>query len=88
MQIKSGFTLRPLGQEYILVGESVERVNFNKMIVMNETAAFLWNKVGSGHWEVKDLAALLLSEYEVDEATAMRDAQSTVELWKEAGIIE
>lgn len=88
MQTKSGFTLRPLGQEYILVGESVERVNFNKMIVMNETAAFLWKKVGTTHWEAKDLAKLLLAEYEVDEDTAMKDAQTIVESWKQAGIIE
>lgn len=88
MKIKTGFTLRPLGREYILVGESVERVNFNKMIVMNETAAYLWNTIGQSDWEVKDLAALLTDEYEVDAATAMKDAEATVQQWKDAGIIE
>lgn len=45
MKVIKGFKLRPLGGEYILIGESVELVNFNKMITMNESAAYLWKQV-------------------------------------------
>ena len=45
MKVIKGFKLRPLGGEYILIGESVELVNFNKMITMNESAAYLWQQV-------------------------------------------
>lgn len=44
MKAIKGFKLRPLGDEYILVGESVDLINFNKMITMNETAAYLWGR--------------------------------------------
>ena len=44
MRISKGYTLRTLGQEYILVAEGIETVNFNRMISMNGTAAFLFDE--------------------------------------------
>lgn len=89
MKAKQGFKLRPLGNEYILIGESVEQINFNKMITMNESAAYLWQKVEDGHaFTAEDLAALLCEEYEVSPEQALKDAQATIESWHEAGITE
>lgn len=88
MQAKQGFKLRPLGNEFILIGESVEQVNFNKMITMNETAAFLWGKIEDAHpFTAEDLAHYLTDEYEVSYEQALSDAQKTVESWQSAGII-
>ena len=39
MKTKKGFRLRELGGDYILIGESVELVNFNNLITFNEAAA-------------------------------------------------
>lgn len=89
MKTKSGFKLRPLGEEYILIGESIEQVNFNKMITMNSTAAYLWQKLGEGaEFDAQKMAQLLTDEYDVDDETALRDAQNTIEKWLNAGIIE
>lgn len=80
--------MRPLGREFILVGESVEQVNFNKMITMNETAAYLWEKVADGKdFDAKLLADLLTAEYEVSDEQALKDAEMTVKTWLNAGII-
>lgn len=88
MKIIKGFKLRPLGDEFILVGESIELINFNKMITMNESAAFLWKQVEDGHdFDVDELVQLLLGEYEVSEQQARTDAQQTIQAWKNAGII-
>lgn len=89
MQAKKGFRLRPLGDEYILVGESIEQVNFNKMITMNETAAFMWQKVSDGHaFTADELADALTGEYEVSKEQALTDVHKTIESWQNAGIIE
>lgn len=89
MQAKKGFKLRPLGDEYILVGESIEQVNFNKMITMNETAAYMWQRVTDGHdFTAEELAAALTGEYEVSMEQALGDAKKTIESWQNAGIIE
>ncbi len=89
MKVKQGFKLRPLGDEFMLIGESLEQINFNKMITMNETAAFLWNKVADGQdFDASTLAAFLLDEYEVTEDLALKDSQTTIDSWLQAGIIE
>ena len=88
MHILSGFKLRPLGDEYILIGEGLERINFNKMITMNESAAYLWKQVEDGSsFDAQKLASLLFNEYEVSEEQALSDAQKTIDAWLEAGII-
>ncbi|MCQ2348349.1 MAG: PqqD family protein [Paludibacteraceae bacterium] len=89
MTVKSGFKLRPLGNEFILVGEGIEQINFNKMITMNETAAYLWQQVMDGkEFDAKSLADLLTQEYEVTSQQALQDAQSTIESWLKAEIIK
>lgn len=88
MHIIKGFKLRPLGDEFILVGESIELINFNKMITMNEPAAFLWRQVEDGHdFDVDELTQRLLGEYEVSEPQARADAEQMMQAWKNAGII-
>ncbi len=89
MKAKKGFKLRPLGDEYILVGESIEQINFNKMITLNETAAFLWGKVADGQdFDAEKMAQWLTEEYEVTREQALEDSQKTIETWLNAGIIE
>lgn len=88
MKTIKGFVLRPLGNEFILVGESVSLVNFNKMITMNETAAFLWQKVdGLDGFTAADLQHFLLDEYEVSAEQALKDAEDTMAKWLESGIV-
>lgn len=87
MQTIVGFKLRKLGNEYILVGESLELINFNKMITLNETAAFLWKEAEKGEFTVTSLAEALQAEYEVTAEQAQADVTTTVQAWLEAGII-
>ena len=93
MKTIPGFRLRKLGNEYILVGESMALINFNKMITLNETAAFLWEQAEAatkahGEFAASDLCKALCDEYEVDPVQAMTDVDTTVASWLEAGIIE
>lgn len=88
MQILKGFKLRPLGDEFILIGEGMEQIHFDKMITMNETAAFLWEKVSDGSsFDATRLAHFLTDSYEVSESQALQDAQTTIDAWLKAGII-
>ena len=86
-----GFRLRKLGNEYILVGESMELINFNKMITFNETAAFLWEQAeqlsAKDGFTASDLCKALCSEYDVSPEQAMTDVTSTIQSWLEAGVI-
>ena len=87
MKTIEGFKLRKLGNEYILVGESMALINFNKMITLNETAAFLWKEAEKGPFDAASLCKALCEEYDVAADKALTDVQATIDSWKEAGVI-
>ena len=70
------------------MAEGIENIDFSRIISLNESAAYLWNNVMGQEFTVDTLTDLLLQEYEVDEATARADAETLVQKWQEAGIIE
>ena len=88
MKIKDGFVIRTIVGQHVLTGEGLERVNFNKIVVLNDTAAYLWDRAQGKDFQAEDLAAWLLEQYEVDEETALKDARETVRSWSEIGILE
>jgi len=68
-------------------------INFNKMITLNETAAFLWEQAekgtaANGSFDAASLCKALCAEYDVAPEQAMTDVQSTLDSWLEAGVIE
>ena len=67
---------------------SVMNVNFDSIIHLNETGAFLWREAEKGDFSVESLTAALLNEYEVDEATATRDVASFVAKLNEQKLAE
>lgn len=88
MKTVKGFKLRPLGAEFIMTMEGVRQVDFNRMIALNRTAAYLWQNVdGLESFEIEDLANLLTKEYEVDMELALKDSAAIAQKWKEAGIV-
>ena len=88
MKTKKGFRLRELGGDYILIGESVELVNFNNLITFNETAAYLWQKVEGKEFDVDTLTQLLLDEYDVTEEQALADTKEFINKLVELEIID
>ena len=87
MKTVPGFTLRPLGKEFIITAESVKQINFNKMISLNESAAYLWKSVDGKDFSPEDLADLLVERYEIDRETALKDSEAIAAKWLEAGIV-
>ncbi len=88
MKLIEGFRLRQLGKEFIVTPESVAQINFNKMISLNSSAAYLWKSVEGKEFTPEDLKRLLLDRYDVEEEVAGRDAEAIARSWVEAGIAE
>ena len=88
MKTKKGFTLRSLGNEHLLVAESVETANFNRMISMNESAAMLWKAIDGKDFDADTLINLLMENYDISRDVAERDVAALLKSWKEAEIIE
>lgn len=88
MKIKTGFKLRTIVGEHIITGEGVERVNFNKIITLNETAVYLWENLVGKEFTEDDVVKLLTDEYEVTEEVARKDVKNLLSKWEEAGLLD
>lgn len=86
MKIKNGFELRDLCGEHVIIASGRENIDFSKVVNLNESAAIMWNAVVGKEFEVADMAKALLDEYDVDEATAMSDAERIAKEWIEIGM--
>ena len=88
MKIKKGFELRDICGEKVIIASGIENIDFNKMISLNESAAYLWQQVSDKTFDADLLAQLLEAAYDVDHATATTDAQSIIQSWLEQGVVE
>ena len=88
MKTKKGFKLRTICGENIIVAEGIENIDFSRIISMNESAAYLWNKIQGIDFTADTLIELLLDEYEVSKEKASLDVSQLIEHWQKAGIIE
>jgi len=74
--------------EAVVVAHGKENIDFSKVISLNESAAYLWEKVKGREFDADELARLLTEEYEVDLDTARRDAEKMMADWLDAGLAE
>ena len=86
MKIKEGFVLREMCGEYIVAAEGLQNINFNKLISLNSTAAFLWKELEGKEFTTESMAQLLVDEYEIDMDLALTDSANLIKSWVEAGI--
>ena len=88
MKIKDGFELMTVCDQNIIISHGKQNINFSKVITLNESASVVWNAMVGKSFTVEDAAKALLEEYEVDEATALADAEKLVNDWINAEIVE
>ena len=84
MKIKDGVMLRTVADSTVVVPYS-EAVDFNGMITLNRTGAFIWKQLQTETTR-DELIALLIKEYSIDEATA--GADSFIKRLGEEGFLE
>lgn len=88
MKIKDGFVLRDMCGEFIISAEGLQHINFNKLISLNSTAAFLWKALEGKEFSKEDMAQLLVDEYGIDMELALNDSANLIKSWVEADIVE
>jgi len=88
MKLKEGFILRSICGEHVVVGEGLAQVNFNKMLSLNESAAYLWEAVAGREFTKEEMVQLLLDKYEVTHERAAEDVDNLLKVWVEQGVAE
>ncbi|HEX2946624.1 MAG TPA: PqqD family protein [Clostridia bacterium] len=87
MKVKDNLILREIAGSWIIVPVAEMVVEFNGLMNLNESGAFLWKKLSEGA-EMDELLSGLLSEYDVDEETAKADIQEFVAQLREKGLLQ
>jgi hypothetical protein len=89
MKQKDGFLLREICGEKVIVAEGLKVVDFGKMVSMNNTAAWIWEKCTElGDFTAEQLSAAICERYQVEPAKALADVSHILDEWKELGLIE
>ena len=84
MRIKEEYKVREMAGEHIVVMQGRYGVDMTKVIALNETSLWLWNRLQGREFGTDDVRDLLLGEYDVDAETAERDAQAAEDRMAEA----
>lgn len=86
MKLKEGFILQEVGGQMVVI-PTAEDMDLNMMIKLNETGAFLWERLEQETDEAA-LVSALLAEYDVDEDTARKSVQNFVGKLSSNGLLE
>lgn len=87
MRMKNGFILRKIADQYMAVPVGARTRELHGMIAMNETAAFLWEKMSVTCTE-EELSQALLDTYEIDEGKSKEVVQRFIDMLKKEGVLE
>lgn len=88
MKIKEDFVLRDVCGEKVVMGEGLKNINFNKIINLNATAAYLWNELQGKEFDVQMMADILCRQYEVSMDKALEDSKALAAKLMEVGVVE
>jgi len=72
MPISNNFMLKAVAGEYMIIPTSNNNVNFSKIFNINETGAFIFNKLKEGK-NRNEILELLKKEYNATEAVLAAD---------------
>ena len=87
MKARSGFILRNLVGEYVLMPVDDNIRSFGGSVLLNELSAFVWEKLQTSVTR-DELLAEILNAYEVDAETASADLDQLLENLNRLGMIE
>ncbi|ADU26433.1 PqqD family protein [Ethanoligenens harbinense] len=87
MKLSDEFILREVAGTYIVMPYGEKSVDFNSMITLNETGAFIWKKLEQ-NLPRSELVLALVSEYEVTEEQASEDVCRFFSKLKDAHMLD
>ena len=88
MKIKSGFVLEKVGGAYLAVAVGSRTKDFNGLVRMNGTGAFLWELLSKNEMTKEELLQRVLSEYDVAQEQARGDIDAFEKTLRDNGILE
>lgn len=86
VKLKEGFVYRQIAGGHVVIPIGNNIADFNGVITLNDTAAFLWQQLQGGA-QGDELVSSLRLEYEVGEEEAREDVAEFLALLKERKVL-
>lgn len=87
MRIKQEYKVREVAGENVVIQQGSCGADMTRIITLNDSALLLWNSLLGKEFAAEDAAQVLLKNYDVDEATALRDAQLWIDKMNEVKLL-
>lgn len=81
--------MRDVCGESVLVGEGLGAINFGKLLVLNETAAWIWKEAEDMEdFSIESITKRFCEEYDVAEEIAKSDIDEIIHKWMDINVIQ
>ncbi len=87
MKIKDTLSLRKIADEYIMIADNGDALDYTTAIALNDTAVFLIQATEGQEFTAASWTQLLVDNYEVEYEQAYKDVESLIDSLYEIGII-
>ncbi len=87
MRIREGFRLKKIVDEWVVFSTGKRAIDYKGTLLLNDVAAIIFSGIKNGK-NREEILDSLLSEYDIDRATAEKDIDEYVKQLKELNIIE
>ena len=88
MKISEKFKVREMAVEHVIIMPGRVGADMTRILALNDSSLYLWETLRGRDFTTEEAAGLLTERYEVDEATALRDAQALTGKLAECGVLE
>lgn len=88
MRIKQEYQVRDVAGEHIVILQGRYGADLTRIVTFNDSALLMWNELFGKDFTAQDAAAVLLENYDVEEATAQKDAQLWIDKLAECKLLE
>lgn len=88
MRINPKYKVRNVAGEKMIIQQGTLGADMTKIISLNESAELLFNTLYGAEFDAEKAAAVLVENYEIDQETALNDAQKWIDALVNCGIIE
>lgn len=89
MRIKQGIELRNVCGENVLIAQGIQNLDMSHLIVLNESAALVFNAVRTmDAFTDDDVVNILTAEYDVTPEAARADATRLMDEWLSQKVAE
>lgn len=88
IKVKPGFEVQEVCDQHVLMAMGEQNIDFTKIISLNETSLFIWNKLSEGVNTIEGLANAITTEYDIDLETAKHDIETVIDKLHELGVVK